>query len=97
MEINIFTTNKANSSEIVKLNDGIVCVHVSEEEAISLIASLSSQIYFRSENIGRVESRTQDGTYFSISVSDFKYTKKEYHLKEKIKELYQKTIKRGVL
>ena len=97
MEINIYTTNKDDSSELVKLNDGIIFVHLSEEEAVSLIGSLSSQITLRSENIGRVESRTRDGNYFSIAVSDYKYTKEEYRLKERIKELYQRTIKGGVL
>lgn len=97
MEINIYTTNKDDSSELVKLNDGIVFVHLSEEEALALIGSLSSQITLRSENIGRVESRTRDGNYFSIAVSDYKYTKEEYRLKEKIKELYQNIIKRSVL
>jgi len=95
MEINIYTTNKSDSSEIVKLNNGIIFVHLSEEEAVTLIGSLSSQITMRNENIGRVESRTKDGTYFSVAVSDYKYTKEEYRLKERIKELYQ-TIKRGV-
>ena len=97
MEINIYTTNKSDSSEIVKLNNGIIFVHLSEEEAVTLIGSLSSQITMRNENIGRVESRTKDGTYFSVAVSDYKYTKEEYRLKEKIKELYQKIIKRGVI
>jgi len=43
-------------------------VHVTEREAIEIIQSLSSQLMAKSANVGRRESFTEDGKYFSIGV-----------------------------
>jgi len=44
-------------------------VRVNFEEALALIKSLSSQILSRDPNSDRVESTTDEGEYFSISVN----------------------------
>ena len=43
-------------------------VRVTEDEALALIVSLATQLKKRSPNVGRLESYTKDGQYFSIAV-----------------------------
>ena len=46
----------------------ITFVHVSEQEAIEIIKSLATQIAGKNSNVGRLESFTDCGTYFSIGI-----------------------------
>lgn len=43
-------------------------LRISREEAVKLIASMCNQIDANNPNNGRLESITDDGEYFSISV-----------------------------
>ncbi len=53
----------------------IIFVHVTPDEALSLIQSLSSQLCNKNNCSGRLESYTDKGEYFSIAV-DFSGVKK---------------------
>lgn len=44
-------------------------VRVSKKEALAIIASLTKQLIEENPNIGRLESRTDDG-YFTIGVTE---------------------------
>lgn len=46
----------------------ILFVNVTEQEAMEIIKSLSSQLLAKSANVGRVETFAKCGTYFSIGV-----------------------------
>jgi len=52
-------------------------LRISREEAIKLIASMCNQIDVNNPNEGRLESITDDGEYFSISVICKDQTTKE--------------------
>jgi len=52
-------------------------LRISREEAIKLIASMCNQIGANNPNEGRLESTTDDGEYFSISVICKDQTTKE--------------------
>jgi len=45
-------------------------VNVTQDEALRLIKSLTNQLINNSGNVGRLESYTDDGEYFSIFVLD---------------------------
>jgi hypothetical protein len=60
--------------QITKLKDKGLFVHVTENEALGIIKSLTTQILDKSTNTGRLESHTEDGAYFSIGVD---YTKEQ--------------------
>lgn len=51
-----------------KKNPDVLFLTVNKDEAISLIKSLSSQLYYGNSTEGRVEYTTEDGEYFSVAV-----------------------------
>lgn len=53
---------------IEKDDKKIVFVEVDREEAMRIIKSLTSQILENNSNVGRLESYTKNGTYFTIAV-----------------------------
>lgn len=94
----IYISNKSSSKKQkeVILKNGMVFVHVTEDEAISLIASLSHQIEQKNPNSGRLESFDERGTYFSIGVDNFKKTKEQYEhdiQKKTSEEIYKEMYK----
>ena len=54
--------------EIVKTDDGYF-VKVDDTEAAELIKSLAAQLASKNPNVGRLESFTKKGEYFSIGVA----------------------------
>jgi hypothetical protein len=58
-------------------NTNCYLLRISREEAIKLIASMCNQINASNPNEGRLESTTDDGEYFSISVICRDQTTKE--------------------
>lgn len=54
--------------EIVKTSDGYF-VKVDDTEAAELIKSLAAQLASKNPNVGRLESFTKKGEYFSIGVA----------------------------
>lgn len=51
-------------------NPRIVMVHLSRNEALRTIASLTSQLISNNPNVERYELETDSGEYFSIGVSE---------------------------
>lgn len=86
MKVNIIDKRNSKKSKSVKLKDGIIFLHVTEDEAIDLIRSLSTQISSKNGNGERLETYTVEGHYFSISVGNFKYTKTEYEYNKQKEE-----------
>ena len=48
---------------------GVTCLHVTQDEAIALIQSLTNQILEKSPNSGRLETKLDDGSYFTVAVT----------------------------
>ena len=46
----------------------IIFVNVSDDEALTIIKSLTAQMLAKSSNVGRSETFAKCGTYFSIGV-----------------------------
>ncbi len=88
MKINIIDKSRNKRSKDITLKDGMIFVHLEESEAINLIRSLSTQISKRDPNSERLESYTQEGTYFSIAVTDFRMSQMEYDHQQRKRELY---------
>jgi len=86
MKIHIVNKRNSKHPKDIKLEDGLIFIVVTEEEAISLIQSMSSQISYKDKDSGRIEFHSKEGIRFSIVVSDFRYTKQE-HNKYKIQYL----------
>ena len=72
MKINVYSNKNISTGKYVDINidGGNVFIEVSQQEAISLIYSLSAQIKNRSPNMGRLESYDDKGIYFSIAVNE---------------------------
>ncbi len=86
MEISSWKKGKKHSSS------GCM-IRVSQEEAIEIILSLSSQIHHNNPNRGRQEMYTEQGEYFSMAVAqkpinptelelDFIYDKIQHNAKK---------------
>lgn len=58
-------------------------VHVTEQEALEIITSLSTQLEKKNPNHSRAEQRTEKGEYFSIGV-DFEEEEDVNHMKARI-------------
>lgn len=69
MKITIVDKMNSKKPKDVKLKDGMLFIHVSDREAISIAQSLLTQIKNNDANSGRVEHYDENGTYFSIGVT----------------------------
>jgi len=69
MEIDYITKKEQNKTRTKKdARYDMLFIRVSQREALVLINSLSAQLIAKNPNVGRSESFTKDGTYFSIGV-----------------------------
>lgn len=80
MEITIINKSKSTKSKTLKLEDGLLSLTISEDEAISLIRSLASQVSMRSPDYERLERYSKEGILFTIFVTNFKKTKEQWEL-----------------
>jgi len=78
MKITLIDKRHTKRPKTIKLSQGLIAVHVTEEEAVRLIQSLSGQIAKKDPNSEREESITEEGTYFSIFVTNFRKTREQH-------------------